>query len=636
MNLYHRMASTSFTIGAGETSKIAPELHFGLSSGSNDFNVTDDCCGNDDTCENEEYELVIRGSRELLEEAAIHLYAHYPSLSIGAEDDYVSEGDDLHIVDEGPVSYGEPTNFEIYDNYVDKVCLLCCDQLITFGIPEGSTSHDLVTLLEAALDTRELLVDFKVDVQTTSGDWFPLWRLLNAPPVLLSGMCLHNRLYLRASCSVRGGMPKRKVVIKQPKKKGPQRKDAQRRQKAQDKSQTRMFAINLPEPEKAPKKRVRGPNLVIRGVSVSECVRQWFAATVDPFSVRNVCLPTIPALASLKASGFIRFTMSGASGVGSFVTINPSWLSDASQGVVTTSSFAPVNTSFPVSYLNGAGTALQAGASFWTCSSLPYSSAQLNFVGGSNGSALSNGNLIGRVCSAGLRCTYTGQTLNTSGVYYCYVDQAHEGALGTTILGTNIGSLLQTDVVGVSRESCVLSVYPINEFEMGYSNPSPTTDDVTSAGQVLGAVAYPLSVSSGFITPYASSSGGYSGTQFFAPISGPLAGTGSTIIFPEPVGIIYATNSAAASYLIEAIVHVEYAGPAVAALATPNVADPEGLSRAISVLQQIPVAKQANPHGTVREHITSALKEVATKLRPVAISALVTGAKMAASSLGFM
>jgi len=418
---------------------------------------------------------------------------------------------------------------------------------------------------------------------------------------------------VRVSFGLEGGAKKKavkrvKVRIPGKKRKNPSPKVMGKRQPNQNSLTNAMFAVRIPKPPRI--SRARLPPRIEGALTMSECSRKFLEAVVDPFSARNVCLPTHPAQATLKASGFVRFNMALGTAFYGFVTGTPTWASDMPQGYVSTNAYTSTSC-YPLSSTN----TLRSGVTRFYASNLPYGTGSV--LAASGYSALPSSSLLGRVVGAGLRISYVGTTINESGVSYCYVDPMHSNALAATADGGNAGSLLFTSVEGVSRSPCHMSIYPISDVECSFSNMMPDQSSLDNGSQLSTAFSN-LGFSSGDNIPISA-----------VATANDTINTGSNVVpqwrVPGPIYIFQVQASAAASYLVEYIIHVEYSGPYVATLATPNAADPQGLAHCVNILQQVPIVRQRAPHLSLKETVLSAVREIAAGLKPVAVSAVIKG-----------
>jgi len=551
------------------------------------------------------------------------------------EDD--SDTESLKSVETGPVRYasaplwGNPhqEEWELRRALGDiHVSMLLGEELIQFQLPQATTFANIIAFTELMLpdlpcDGHRMRYDVYLPGASRFMDMQTLYE--RHADELVNNFLDHGILRMRGSICLDGG--KRKVGK-------PTKPKGKKNKKGKKPKQSQLMGQNFPNQEamvkamfgvRIPKQVTRGnggkqklPSSINSTLAMSACTAKFLRAVVDPFGERNVCLPTLPAAASLKASGFIRFTMvSGGTAVGgAFVSVNPTWTNDLHQGYFTSTN-AYVPTGNVISVLSANNTLLN-GVGAIVMNNLPYGTSA---VTGYSGLSQPGATLLqGRVVACGLRVTYVGTTINESGVSYCYVDPQHQNIYAMSNAGALLGSLHQTDVKGVTRDPCNISVFPISELEMNYPTDNPINATGSSSTNPT-EFFYNMSQSAGTGQPLGA--GGY-GTNTIAEQSS-LFGN---VVVPGAIAGYYSSVSAPSSFLVEMIVHVEYIGPTVASFVSPNISDPTGLAHAVSVLQQMPVVKQANPHLTLKETMLASLREIASQLKPVAVSAVVKGLSM--------
>lgn len=548
-----------------------------------------------------------------------------------------SDVDSLNSVETGTTKFNTATllespgsaewEFRKASGYI-HVSLTLGHQMLQVQIPGDSTFEGLRAFTECLLPTLPVeTYGMKYDVYLPGASRFMSLQSLyekfaddHVYPFLDNGV-----LRIRGSIGLLGGAGKKG---KKPKQKGKPKNGRPKQKKlmgqnfpAQNAMTQAMFGVRIPKQAttRGNSRKQQLPGSVNSALAMSECTARFLRAVVDPFGERNVCLPVAPAAASLKSSGFVRLQMSVGTAFTGFVVVNPTWCADLPQGFFTTPTYAASNNL--ISVLSAANT-LYLGVLPITTSNLPYSTGDVNIPAATGSQATSDQAtaLQGRVVACGVRITYTGTTINESGVSYCYVDPMHENVFGVTANGASIGSLLQTDVKGVTRDPCCMSIYPVNDIEVLYGTAAPNNEVVSTSGSAATQFFYNFSPSCGGQMP--TSTGGVA--LYAVPEASPLF-TGNTVAVPAAIAGYYVQTSAPANFLVEMIVHCEYLGPKVATLATPNIADPVGFAHAQSVLQNIPIVKQRNPHMSLKETVLSSVREIATQLKPVAISAVVKG-----------
>lgn len=343
------------------------------------------------------------------------------------------------------------------------------------------------------------------------------------------------------------------------------------------------------------------------GAALSPCALKYALAISEPFhpSARGACLPRFPSPPSQKVTGFVRFVATvGTSGFG-FVSVGPCLANDGIVSFATTSAFTQT-TLVPLS----ANNILNTGIQTVSLANLPYNTT--NLTTGELGSSLyaNRQSIAGRVVSLGVRITYTGTTLNESGVYYVWSSPIHENAIGVAQAGTSIlGALADCDVCGTTRMPCESVVYPALEDESNYTT------------------AYPDGAS-GTLYPYSAGATGFNSDLFYAPASGVNVGS-------QPI-VIGFTGVAGSTYLVEIIQHCEYTGLLAAGLVTSSDADQVGFERVTAAAERIPQLKMAEPGKTMKDYMFTALSEVTKTLKPIAITALKAGGLGILNAMGRM
>jgi len=497
------------------------------------------------------------------------------------------------------------------------------EQLVQFQLPRETTFSNLVFFTEQLLP--ELPVNtycMKYDVYLPGASRFMSMQHLyeNFADEQVGAFLDNGVLRMRGSIGLRGGAGKKPSGKKQ-KNKGKKPKQKKLMGKAypsQNAMTQAMFGVRIPKPAtiRGNGKKQKMASGINSALAMSECSARFLRAVIDPFGERNVCLPTAPACASLKSSGFVRFSMStGTNNVG-FVVCNPSWCNDLPQGFYTGPTYsANANLISIMSATN----VLYTGVLPIIVSNLPYGTADVTV---SNAAYTSDQSTLlqGRVVACGLRITYTGTTINESGVSYCYVDPMHENVFGVSNNGSTLGSLLQTDVKGVTRDPCHMSIYPVNDIEILYGTAAPNNESSSTGQAAATQFFYNMSPSCGGQMPTSTGS-----VALYNAAEASSLFTGSTVVVPAAIAGYYVNTSAAANFLVEMIVHCEYIGPKVATLATRNIADPVGFAHAQSILQNVPVVKEKNPHMSLKDTLLSSVREIASQLKPVAIGAVVKG-----------
>lgn len=350
----------------------------------------------------------------------------------------------------------------------------------------------------------------------------------------------------------------------------------------------KVFADSHTYPGKVPvrSKRAKQDN----SVGISKCAFKYALAIADPFhpDSRDACIPVYPSPPSIKAAALGRLTMTiGTAGVG-FVCVSPCLANNLPAVFITNASYA-LSTLSPLS----ANNTLNTGVSVSNMSS-PFTRAQLAVTNGSS-------TVSGRMVSMGIRARYTGTTMKESGAYYCYVTPDHSNVLANGVsTPSDLGFFSETVVHNVTREPCELAIFSIDAAETQYSS---------QASEGTSQLYYP-----------------YSGHN--TAVNGAFTYTDSSIAMGSPCAIMAVTGEAGNTFVIEFIQHHEFTGPSAYPLATPSDADQRGFEIVTAAAAQLPTkkAQTAHLHTAPIKLLMDGIKEVATALKPVAISALIKGA----------
>lgn len=323
---------------------------------------------------------------------------------------------------------------------------------------------------------------------------------------------------------------------------------------------------------------------------LSKCAFKYALAIAEPFHpmAKSVCVPTYPSQPSFKHTAVARFNMAiGTAGVG-FITCHPCLANDSPSAFFSTSTFTGAG-----ALILTANNTVRAGVSSINAN-LPYATAQILPTNGAY-------QLAGRVVSYGVRLTYIGTTLNTSGSMYCYVSPTHDNTIPTAVDIGTLGAVLDCDVDGITRDPCSVSI-----FGTGYNETSYSNQPQLSQTQLL----YP------FCNAHQSFNGGFT-----------IANSAGINLGSAP-GVVLVTGVAGSQFLCELVVHTEYTGISAVALSTPSEADPDGFQLVQAAAQQIPLRKTTTERKSTFNHLIDGLKEVAVAIKPVAIDALVKAAGM--------
>lgn len=331
--------------------------------------------------------------------------------------------------------------------------------------------------------------------------------------------------------------------------------------------------------------------------SLSKCALKYALAIAEPFhpNARNACLPSYPAVPSQKVTGFTRFIMTtGTTGFG-FVALCPTLSNNEPVAFFSTSTY----TGSAMQILTSNNT-YATGVSDAKIPNLPYTTDDLT-----SGFVSDSEFVTGRLVSLGLRITYTGTTLNQSGVYYLYSSPNHQNVTRIADSTGELGALSETEVCGVTRNPCELRCYPVSAEEAAYNN-SLSYNNKSQA-----------------LFPYSNSATDFAG--FLLPS---VTGTpSSTVYVGSPIAVVLVSGLPAnSSFLVEIVEHVEYAGQRTSSVSTNTEADQRGFEMVTAAAQRLPSLKNAQPEKTFLTLMRDAIGEVATALKPIAVDALKMGA----------
>lgn len=328
---------------------------------------------------------------------------------------------------------------------------------------------------------------------------------------------------------------------------------------------------------------------------LSKCAFKYALAIADPFNpqARDACIPVYPSPPSLKSTSLARFTVAvGVNGYG-YAVFTPTLANDLPSAFYTTSSFVGAIAPLGINPL-AANNTLTGGVQIATVPTV-FNRTQLT---PSNGSSA----VSGRIVSYGIRIRYTGTTMKESGVYYCYTSPDHANVISQSVDLSTLGGFLESTVHNINRDACNLSIYGIDASETAY-----TTSETTNATTLM----YP------FCNNSTNFNGGFTYT--------------SGIACGSPVGVIGFTGEAGNTFIVELIQHSEFTGPSAAGVATPTDADQRGFEIVQAAAAQLPSKKSQTSYfgQSPMKMLVDGIKEVASALKPVAISKLVQMASAA-------
>lgn len=489
------------------------------------------------------------------------------------------------------------------------------DRVVMVPLAAGSTYATLTEIISVACSVPDSwAMDISLDLYLpAASSWFTIEDCqLKLATLSLEAFLDHGVLRARTRWRVRGGAKK-----KQPKKTPKPKKRDGNGNRGQNLARRPANPVSNPTGRKVSGGGSIRAMRANSNLAMAKCTADWLIACAKPFGARFPCIPN-QAIPSLKSTGFLRlYPETGTNNVG-WVGINPSWLADINVVLYTGNTYAGLT----MAVLNNAGTALALGVNAAPIANLPYRSSDMSSLDETQPY------LQGRVVSCGMRSTYAGTLLNLSGVQTCYSSPNHGNAIiectaptsvGGAGWGVNASSVATAVVEGITQKPCSLQCYPVNDAECMYPAQHFEKWDTLSTTHTT-EVFCPFTVSTEFDLPQINAN---AATKLNATTT--AASPFNTYHVPPPVMFCFYKTSAAATFLVEIVVHVEYIGPKVAAMSTQNVADPQGLQIAQSILQRLPEVKQAKPGMDVMQALKVATMEVASALKPIAISAITKG-----------
>jgi hypothetical protein len=328
-------------------------------------------------------------------------------------------------------------------------------------------------------------------------------------------------------------------------------------------------------------------------VSLSKCAARLALSIADPFNpaARDVCLPTSPAIDSATVALITRTDLTvGLLGLG-WIQVSPCLASDGAVAYITGATFNSSN--FEVLTANST---YVTGVSAIAPAQAPYTTANL-----SSNYTDQSPSVAGRIVSVGVRITYSGTTLNQSGMVYCYADPSHNAsdAFGASVGTIALMSTFETcDVSAVSRDPCTLVTTVTNPNEYAYTSyVGGTTTEALAA-------VYPYSVNT---------------SVFF----GGFTNTVASLIVGVPVMCIAISGATAGiTFHVDIIQHVEYTGYMAAALVKPREADVEGTASVLAAAFKLPLYVMSNPGVSRWNLMMQALKAGAKMLKPIVMPML--------------
>lgn len=293
---------------------------------------------------------------------------------------------------------------------------------------------------------------------------------------------------------------------------------------------------------------------------LSEITSKYLLSYIKPFSMsaRNAKVPRPNSTPSYTSQGFIRGTGAiGTAGFG-FIALMPCLANDRPCLIYSTSEYTLSRMSILPNDMTGAqltsypgGTISPAGTAM---ANLPFTTS--NLVGTTIGNTIQ-----GRLVSAGIKMSYVGTTLNTSGLMYGYNDPENVNIGG----GSHNSATAGTGGYDVARISQFDSTEIKNADRKGMEIVCIPSENNFSDYPPFGATAlrktYPYSQGQSTNVPTASADLGL------------------------PMACIIITGIAGQPFYFEAVQHVEFNGAGVVqSLLTPSATDSVGFEAVQNVL----------------------------------------------------
>lgn len=302
-------------------------------------------------------------------------------------------------------------------------------------------------------------------------------------------------------------------------------------------------------------------------VRMSGCAAKLAAAIADPFSeeARGACFPLFPAPDSHKVTAFSRVEGAIGSGGWGFIAVNPSVANNAPSWYTTGPTFAGGRLNF-----YSANSTLVTGVTSGYHNG-PYTAEQ--FI---RNDAETEPAIAGRVVAVGIRLTYTGTTLNQSGLSVGLSHPTHGNLSGAT--STQLQSFSEADICPFTRKPCTLALAPSNVGETGYPGPVETTNC---------RLLYPWGPDTRFHTAYE--------TPGAAAYTNAITVDTVTVLTAAPIAALIVNGVAGSTFHADIIYHLEYAGAAVASASTPNSVDVSSVYAILTAASQLSTRKMSHP-----------------------------------------
>jgi len=332
------------------------------------------------------------------------------------------------------------------------------------------------------------------------------------------------------------------------------------------------------------------------GITLSDCALQYARAIGDPWSELAIgaCVP-MPAGLTQKVTGFIR----GAAEIGNqgtgFILMAPCLANNLPSLWFTTNAFSHGDLR-PFSAAN----TLSNGVFPSACGSLPYATAQFGVSEDANRQSLS-----GRIVSASIRCWYIGTAQVMAGQVYALREPYHASVQTAYGLPANIQALGQrreTRVYNNDRTQRSVADFAYDTEETNMSSWQSTQNNSNSVAVARTRLMYPYSHGESLFTD------GAGNAITFTDVAGVLVGV--------PTSVLFFTGTPGQQLAFEYCIHVEYAGPATAALGTRSLADVDGTNRVMDAAALASNAAQRNDDPGMWKTLVDSIAQVEAAVRP--------------------
>lgn len=352
---------------------------------------------------------------------------------------------------------------------------------------------------------------------------------------------------------------------------------------------------NLAKPRKQQKSITNVAKSI--GNKMSPCVSKMFYAVTEPWSPRatGACIPTFPARPSHKVTAFSRFDIAvGTQGIG-FLTVAPTVANDIYCFVHSTAAFTGSNGPSDVTFAALTGVPATTGVIASKMGNLPYSAATLTT------STLGEApQAHGRIISTSFSASYTGTTLDQSGLFFCYSDPAHDNVSSYSL--NTLGARTECEITGVTREKCWVTCYPITHNECQYDRESTLNTSFVSLTTAQGQRSNLITS----VCPF--SDGDYYNTSAAAVTAASI----SSSIPAAPMVLIISGAVPGSTVHIEVVTHAEYIGYACEGRTTSSGFDSVGTETLLAALGKLPALKQSKPTAPIGQLVLEGMKMLKT------------------------